>query len=191
MSSNATRLTAANSKGTAMAAPEVPIDVDPATGIWTTDSMAMIYMPRHFFVNYYMAMDAALGRQKHQDMLYQASHKSAWEWSAAEAKMHALRDIAVFRHYLARLSQRGWGRFDITAVDLAKGTADVRVDHSAFALQLGRTGRCECSMFAGSLAGGMAWATADAGRPIEVIARERQCLSEGHAHCRFEVRPGG
>lgn len=172
-----------------MASPQVPIDVDPASGIWTTDGMPMIYMPRHFFVNYYMAMDQALGRDRHQEMLYQASHKSAWEWSVAEAKVHGLRDIAVFRHYLARLSQRGWGHFAITAADLAQGTAEVRVAHSAFALQLGATGRCECAMFAGSLAGGLAWASADAGTAIEVVAREQRCLSQGQADCLFEVRP--
>ena len=59
-----------------MADPQVPIDVDPATGIWTTDGLPMIYMPRHFFVNYYSAMDEALGREKHHAMLFAASHKS-------------------------------------------------------------------------------------------------------------------
>ena len=120
-----------------MANPEVPINVDPATGIWSTDGLAMIYMPRHFFVNYYAAMDQALGREKHSSLLYASSHKSAYEWATAEAKTHGLRDVAVFRHYLNRLSQRGWGRFTIESVDLQGPGARVRVDHSAFALQLG------------------------------------------------------
>ncbi|MFM9939171.1 MAG: DUF5943 domain-containing protein [Hyphomicrobiaceae bacterium] len=171
-----------------MADPQVPIDVDPATGIWSTDGLPMIYMPRHFFVNYYAAMDGELGRDRHAALLYAASHKSAVEWATAEAKTHGLRDVAVFRHYLNRLSQRGWGRFTIEAVDLLGPAARVRVDSSAFALQLGRTGHCECSMFAGSLAGCLEWAAGDAGQPAAVIAEETQCLSQGHAHCTFTVQ---
>lgn len=171
-----------------MANPEVPINVDTATGIWSTDGLAMIYMPRHFFVNYYTAMDQALGREKHTALLYVSSHKSAHEWATAEAKTHGLRDVAVFRHYLSRLSQRGWGRCSIEAVDVQVPAARVRVEHSAFALQLGHTGRCECAMFSGSLAGCLEWAAADAGTPANVIAEETQCASQGHDHCTFVVR---
>ena len=170
-----------------MAHPEVPMDVDPATGIWTTDGIPMIYLPRHFFVNYYSAMERALGREKHNEMLYAASHKSAYDWSILEAKTHGLRDVGVFRHYLKRLSQRGWGQFTIDRVDLAGPTAEVRVDNSAFALQLGRTGAKECAMFSGSFAGCLEWAALDAGKPANVIAQETQCVSEGHDHCRFNV----
>ena len=169
------------------AAPQVPISVDLATGIWTTDGLPMIYMPRHFFVNYYAAMDEGLGRERHQAMLFAASHRSAVQWAAAEAKTHGLRDVAVFRHYLDRLSQRGWAQFEILSVDLAGPTARVRVDNSAFALQLGRTGRTECAMFAGSLAGCLAWSAADAGSAIDMTAVETQCIAQGHAHCAFAV----
>lgn len=170
-----------------MADPEVPITVDPTTGIWTTDGLAMIYMPRHFFVNYYTAMAGALGAERHNALLYQSSHKSAFSWSVAEAKTHGLRDVAVFRHYLKRLSQRGWGRFRIETLDVARAEATVRVDCSAFASQLGRTGLRECAMFAGSLAGGLEWALADAGAAAAIAAEETQCMSEGHDHCLFTV----
>ena len=167
--------------------PQVPIDVDPATGIWTTDGLPMIYMPRHFFVNYYSAMDAALGRKEHQAMLFAASHKSAVQWAEAESKTHGLRDVAVFRHYLNRLSQRGWAQFEILSVDLAGPSAKVRVDYSVYGLQLGKTGRTECAMFAGSLAGCLEWAANDAGRPAKMTAIEMQCVAQGHDHCAFEV----
>ena len=168
-----------------MTAPLVPIDVDPATGIWTTDGLPMIYMPRHFFVNYYTAMDRELGRDRHAALLYAASHKSAYEWATAEAKTHGLRDVAVFRHYLNRLSQRGWGLFTIDAISLHGASALVRVENSAFALQLGKTGHCECSMFAGSIAGCIDWAAQDAGHTTSVRVLETQCLSQGHPHCVF------
>lgn len=170
-----------------MPAPQVPIDVDARTGIWTTDGVPMIYLPRHFFVNYYSAMEAALGRDKHNAMLYAASHKSAYEWSVLEAKTHRLRDVAVFHHYLKRLSQRGWGQFTIDAVDLKAATGRVRVNNSAFALQLGRTGRKECAMFSGSFAGCLEWACDDAGATVKLTAHETQCVSEGHDHCAFSV----
>lgn len=175
-----------------MAGPQVPIDVDPATGIWTTDGLPMIYMPRHFFVNYYAAMDAALGRAKHQEMLFAASHTSAVQWARAESKTHGLRDLAVFRHYLNRLSQRGWARFTILSADLGAPSdsvaAAVRVDNSVYALQLGQTGHTECAMFAGSLAGCFEWAASDAGHPQAMTAVETQCMAQGHDHCAFEVR---
>ena len=171
-----------------MAAPQVPIDVDPTTGIWSTDGLPMIYMPRHFFVNYYSAMERELGHERHAALLYAASHKSAFEWATAEAKTHGLKDIAVFRHYLNRLSQRGWGLFTIDAIDLQGGSASIRVDHSAFALQLGRTGKCECSMFAGSIAGCIDWAARDAGHATTVAVIEERCLSQGHSHCVFTAK---
>ncbi len=171
-----------------MADPHVPINVDPATGIWSTDGLPMLYMPRHFFVNYYAAMDRELGRDRHAAVLYAASHKSAVEWATAEATTHGLKDVAVFRHYLSRLSQRGWGGFTIEAVDVHGPTARVRVDNSAFALQLGKTGHCECSMFSGSLAGCLEWAASDAGVPARVLATETHCVSQGHDHCAFTLQ---
>ena len=175
-----------------MANPQVPIAVDQATGVWTTDGLPMIYMPRHFFVNYYTAMDAALGRDKHQAMLFAASHKSAVEWAQAEATTHGLRDLAVFRHYLNRLSQRGWAQFTIASAGLtapAGPVARVRVDHSVFGLQLGQTGRTECAMFAGSMAGCLEWAAADAGQPTKITAKETHCIAQGNDHCAFAVGP--
>ncbi|MGF4001748.1 DUF5943 domain-containing protein, partial [Staphylococcus aureus] len=31
--------------------PQLPINVDPDTGVWTTDALPMLYVPRHFFTN--------------------------------------------------------------------------------------------------------------------------------------------
>lgn len=171
-----------------MAKPEVPIDVDPATGIWTTDGLPMIYVPRHFYMNYFTAVDAALGRERHQTMLYDSSYQSAFQWAEAEAKTHGLRGIAILHHYLGRLSQRGWARFTVESADVQAPHALVRVEHSAFCLHLGKTGKRECGMFAGSLAGSLAWCAGDAGVEASVVAVETACMSEGHPHCRFEVR---
>src|SRR5262245_14763141 len=94
-------------------APEVPIQVDPLTGIWRTDGLPMIYLPRHFYVNHHEAYAQVLGREAHAKILYEAGYKSAWQWCEKEAAKHSLRGTATFRHYMKRLSQRGWGRFTI------------------------------------------------------------------------------
>ncbi len=44
------------SRTATMGSPEVPIDVDPETGIWRTDGLPMIYLPRHFLVNNHVAV---------------------------------------------------------------------------------------------------------------------------------------
>ena len=43
--------------------PQLPISVDETTGIWTTDGLPMIYVPRHFFVNNHVEAEAAIGRE--------------------------------------------------------------------------------------------------------------------------------
>ncbi len=44
-----------------MAAPQVPIDVDPETGVWSSDDLPMLFVPRHFLINNHRAMEEALG----------------------------------------------------------------------------------------------------------------------------------
>src|SRR3954462_15073022 len=97
--------------------PQLPIDVDANTGVWTTDTLPMIYVPRHFFVNNHTAVEEALGRDAYAGILYEAGYKSAWQWCEKEAATHGIKGLDVFRHYMQRLSQRGWGRFTVEAVD--------------------------------------------------------------------------
>jgi len=97
--------------------PQLPIDVDPETGVWTTDALPMLYVPRHFFTNNHVAVEEALGREAYADILYKAGYKSAYHWCDKEAKQHGLSGMAVFEHYLKRLSQRGWGLFSIVEAD--------------------------------------------------------------------------
>ena len=79
-----------------MVKPEIPIQVDPATGVWSTDGLPMIYMPRHFFVNNHLAVEAALGEAVYARQLYDAGHKSAWVWCETEAATHGLEGLEVF-----------------------------------------------------------------------------------------------
>ena len=49
-----------------MGKPEVDIDVDPETGIWRTDGLPMLYLPRHFMVNNHVAVEEALGLEAYR-----------------------------------------------------------------------------------------------------------------------------
>jgi hypothetical protein len=102
-------------------APELPIEVDKETGVWTTDALPMLYVPRHFFVNNHMAIEQEIGAVRYAEILYDAGYKSAWHWCEKEAELHGLEGAAVFEHYMLRLSQRGWGLFTIEKLDLELG----------------------------------------------------------------------
>ena len=172
-----------------MAQPQVPIDVDPETGIWRTDGLPMIYLPRHFLVNMQQGIEAAIGAEAYRAILYASSDLSALQWCRAEARTHGLSPVETFRHYLRRLSQRGYGRMEITAHDEAAGSAEVVARHSAFALGYGpQAGRCVCYTFEGSFAGGMRYILEAAGRTAEPRCREVACGAAGDPECRFELR---
>src|SRR5208282_1079196 len=102
-----------------------------------------------------------------------------------------LTGVEVFRHYLARLSQRGYGRFTIAAIDPAAGRAEISLEHSCYALEYGAAaGRKTCYAFGGMFTGAMGYLAAAAGRAEpRFVAEETECRAEGAALCRFTVRP--
>ncbi len=172
--------------------PQLPINVDPVTGVWTTDALPMLYMPRHFFTNNHTAIEQALGRTAYAQILYQAGYQSAYHWCAKEASLHGMTGMTVFEHYLQRLSQRGWGCFSIQEADPARAHAWIKLRYSSFVLaQPDRKGRL-CYMFAGWFAGAMDWvndtAPTGAQRP-RARAEEICCAAEEHDYCVFEVTP--
>ncbi len=174
-----------------MAGPAVPIEVDEASGRWYVDGLPMILIPQHFFLNNHFAVEAALGTEKLDAVLAPAGHRSAYVWCEHEAKRHGLGGEDVFRHYMKRLSQRGWAQFEVLAVDGKAGRAQVKVTHSIFV-----TGRREgpprklCGMFAPWMQGALEYVAKAAGGPVRLAAREVQCQGEGGCdHCLFEVTP--
>ena len=170
--------------------PQVPIEVDEATGGWSVDGVPMILVPRHFFVNNHVAVEAALGADKYADILFAAGHKSAYVWCEMEAKTHGLKGIEVFHHYMKRLSQRGWAQFTVESVEPASGRARVVVRNSVFVT--GNTGdqHKTCYMFRGWFPGALEFVAASAGKKLKLTATEIQCAAEGrHDHCIFETAP--
>ena len=58
-------------------APQLPIEVDSETGVWTSDALPMLYVPRHFFVNNHIGIEEVLGADAYAEILYKAGYKSA------------------------------------------------------------------------------------------------------------------
>ncbi|MGO2241757.1 MAG: DUF5943 domain-containing protein [Halomonas sp.] len=171
-------------------APELPIEVDSETGIWTSDALPMLYVPRHFFINNHMAVEEALGAEKYADILYHAGYKSAWHWCEKEAELHGLEGVDVFEHYMKRLSQRGWGLFITEDIDLDAGTARVRLEHSAFVYQMGNVNRKIEYMFTGWFAGAMDQIISARGSSLRTLAEQTQSgAEEGCEHGLFVVTP--
>ena len=171
-------------------APELPISVDSETGVWTTDALPMLYVPRHFFINNHVAIEQALGVETYAKILYDAGYKSAWHWCEKEAELHGLEGVAVFEHYMNRLSQRGWGKFVTEAIDLEAGTAKVRLEHSCFVYQLGKTGKREEYLFTGWFAGAMDQILEARGSDLRTVAEQTQSAAEeGCDVGRFTVVP--
>ena len=92
---------------------------------------------------------------------------------------------------MKRITQRGWGRFEVLDADARAGTAHVRLRDSAFVDEARRSsGRKLCYRFASWLEGSLEYVAASLGHPLQLEAREVYCAAEGvHDHCLFEVLP--
>jgi predicted hydrocarbon binding protein len=173
-----------------MGEPQLPIEVDDATGVWRVDGMPMILVPRHFFVDNHLAIEGALGSAKYAGLLFEAGHRSAYVWCEQEARTHGLRGVEVFHHYMKRLSQRGWGQFTVDSVEPATGLARVAVANSAFVLAHSGAPRRTCYMFRGWFAGALEFVGTLVGKRVKVASEEIQCAAEGrHDRCVFETKP--
>ena len=171
-------------------APEMPIQVDDETGVWTTDALPMLYVPRHFFVNNHRGIEEVLGADKYAEILYKAGYKSAWHWCEKEAECHGIEGAAVFEHYMKRLSQRGWGLFEIQKLDIDAGYAQVKLKHSAFVYVYGKVGRKVDYMFTGWFSGAIDQILAAKGSSLRTVTvQEYGGSEEGHDDGLFVTRP--
>ena len=177
-----------------MSSPLVPIDVDPKTGIWCTDGLPMVYLPRHFLVNNHVAVEEALGRDAYRGILRVATEKSAMHWCRTEMKTHGLTTEATFRHYFNRLSQRGWGQFSVDLLDVPERVGTIRLRNSIFVLEAGRRASSGelggdhpfCYMFEGFITGAFRFLLEVGEAKAPVTCDEVQCAGEGaHRHCVF------
>ena len=173
-----------------MAAPQVPIEVDPSTGRWSTDDLPMLYVPLHFFVNNHRAIENEIGRDRYAELLYQAGYKSAWTWCQHEQNQHSISGVDVLAHYLSRLSQRGWGLFELVECDLSVGTAAVALTNSAFNEAPGLATASGDYMFTGWFAGAMDQILDAQGSTLRTNAQQVQLEGrDGASHSLFTVAP--
>lgn len=172
-----------------MAELPVPVKVDPATGTWSVDGQPVILVPRHFWAFVQMECERRFGEAATHEVYDAATRKAAKLWCEREARTHGLSGVEVFRHYLDRMSRRGWARMTVEAIEPNAGTARIRLDHSALVAEYGASaGRRVCYMFAAAFAGAMEYVAEAAGSPRALDAEEIQCAAEGAACCRFEVK---
>ena len=170
-----------------MTAPGVPIAVDPDTGVWTTDGMPMLFVPRHFLMGLIGTVREALGDAEAQRRFHASTAEAAHRWCAMEAARTGLRGMDVFHHYMARLSLRGWGLFDAGGIDPATGTGIVTLRHSAFAADAGPIAQKACGFCAGWAPGALTWVS-DTGRlGWRLTGHEARCVAEGHPICELAV----
>ncbi|MDP0928912.1 DUF5943 domain-containing protein [Paracoccus onubensis] len=169
--------------------PAVEIEVDEASGVWRTDGMPMLYVPRHFMVNMHREIEASLGRVAYGAVLDRSGAKSAFHWCERQAELLGASESEVFEHYLKRLSERGWGRFTVEILDLNRLTAEITLRDSIYVLEArDRATAPTCYMFEGFLIGAMQFVCAARGiRPDTISCRETQCAATGAPECRFEV----
>jgi hypothetical protein len=173
-----------------MSAPEIAIEVEPETGIWRTDGVPMIYLPRHFLVNNHKAMEAALGREPYAAIIRQATDKSAFDWCTIQSQRETAPAEDIFGLYFTRLSQRGWGRFSIELLDKHNGAARLKLEHSVFVLEEHqKSAQMLCYMFEGFLAGAMRFLLGDQQEGATFQCHEVRCAGQGpNAFCCFEVK---
>jgi hypothetical protein len=173
-----------------MGKPQIPIEVDEETGVWSTDGLPMLYMPRHFFINNHLAVEDALGRDRYAAQLYDAGFRSAWTWCEHESKRHGLAGIAVFHHYMKRISQRGWGQFDGAGIDPETCRGEVILRNSCLVLQEEDNPRPgpRCYLFSGWLPGALSWFRGETIDGTRLACEETRCAADGHEHCVFAVR---
>jgi predicted hydrocarbon binding protein len=172
-----------------MGAPEVAIDVDPATGIWRTDGVPMIYLPRHFLVNNHKATEAALGRVAYAAMIRAATDKSAYDWCTIQSQRDSKPPEDVFRLYFERLSQRGWGRFTIESLDVDAGRVSLRLDQSVFVLEEKlNSDHALCYMFEGFATGALRFFLQEEHEVPTLRCSEIECAGQGRGECcRFQA----
>lgn len=167
----------------------VPVEVESSTGEWSVDGMPMILVPRHFLVNNHNAVEEALGYRESVELYRDPGVRSAREWCEREAQTHGLHGHEIFRHYMDRLSRRGWAQFTVQELNTTTVYARVQVANSVFVAEQRSTTECPvCYMFEGWIEGALGYVSTGEHGNGEVRCREIQCAALGEDHCLFEAK---
>ena len=148
----------------------------------------MIITPVWFFAGIVKRLTEKAGVKLASDVLYEAGYQGAYDWAVVQMQ-DGLDGRAVMEQYLASMTNRGWGRFEIVSFARNRGKGRFRFFNSAIALDHGCTGNRVCHCFSGALAGGFQAILNSDGAGLKVNGRETACYSEGGDLCEFEVGP--
>ncbi|MBB3050280.1 hypothetical protein FHS23_001275 [Prauserella isguenensis] len=174
----------------------VPVEVDRYTGKWSVDGLPMVLVPQHLLVNNMDAVEQRLGRDESALLFRDAGRRSAFHWCAHESARLGLSGAAIVRHYLDRLSRRGWGRFEIDTLDPSRGALSVRVRHSALLPVDGSSRSVDraCYLFEAWFEGALQYASGEPGiAPVHedrcgVNADECRFTTDGPGRCHDKQR---
>ncbi len=160
----------------------MPIQVDDETGVWTTDALPMLYVPRHFFVNNHMGIEEVLGADKYAEILYKAGYKSAWHWCEEGSRVpwhprrrgvRALHEAPVAARLGPVLRPRSW----TWTPAMPRSSSST----SAFVYVYGKVNRKVDYMFTGWFSGAIDQILAAKGSAIRTVTvQEYSGSEEGH-----------
>jgi predicted hydrocarbon binding protein len=167
----------------------VAVEIDDRTGRWSVDGIPMILAPQHMIVNYLRAAEDVLDADG-VDALHRAGYRSARTWCTHQRDHLGLDEAAVLRRYLDQLGRRGWGRFTLRSLDLARGTAEIRLEHSSLADPAAAADHPTCWLFRGWLEGALDVADTGRAEPGYRVV-ESGCAGAGAAHCTFTGSAAG
>lgn len=151
-------------------------------------TVPMILMPRWFFVGIMNRVVERAGRETAAGIYYDAGYQGAYDWGKVQLEA-GLTGRAVMEQYLGSMTSRGWGRFEIVAMDIPAGRGTFRVHDSALALELGAAGAEACLWHPGAMAGCFQVILDHQGIDLKVRGRETSCLAHGAACCESVVEP--
>ncbi|TCP54351.1 hypothetical protein EV191_103396 [Tamaricihabitans halophyticus] len=160
----------------------VPVEVEDNTGRWMVDGLPMVLVPQHLITNSLAALEDRLGAES-MEVFRASGNRSARQWCAHESARLDLSGAAVLRHYLDRLSRRGWGQFTIDEFDEETGHCRIRVAHSA--LISGRDVARSCYVFEGWLQGALEFIGPTLTNSSPLTIQETHCAINGDEACVF------
>ncbi len=140
-----------------------------------------LFIQPAFLTDFQRAVEAELGGEKVGQMLYRTAHTHGRFLAAHFQDELALGQEETIKFMAGLSRQMGWGRVEITALDVAHNSLEMEVFHSAFAEEYGKAEFPICHFLRGVFAG--LWQVI---LGSEVEGLETRCRAlEGPGPCAF------
>lgn len=146
----------------------------------------MILMPRHFFVYILEQVEAVAGREASSRIYRKAGFDGAVTFCRRFREVHRTSPVETVRGYLEEMSLRGWGHYEIVALDPETPLLEVCLRHSA--LHTARIEGPRHEVWVGAMEGAVAFMLESRGPPAPLEARElRRAPGDPPDTCRIRV----